>query len=389
MAMERETAARPLAATTRSALRARLGRRWRMLPVVLVALALIGLALRPAQSTQASPLAPDFTLPAASGVRGPLALHTLRGHAVLLNFFNTNCPPCIEEMPLLRQTAQAYRARGVIVLEVATGGDTVATAGAFARAHHQVSPVVVDVRQDVAWRYNVRGWPTSFFLDAQGRLQGEYIGPLDPQTVRNGLAQIGAIRCDGCTRLDPPSIAVTTSPSMDSTLSADVVFSPPRAAAWRPLRDQRGHLVTLASLRGKVVAVTFVSAVCTAQCPLVGQAITQVRHDLGRAAARLSIVAISVAPERDSSGAIRHFAAKAGWRGADWHYLSAPRRLLAPLWAAYGVYVGPPPKPGQDPEHYAGLYLIDPWGKLRAYYDVPFLAPRVAASVRALLSASR
>ena len=82
---------------------------------------------------------------------------------------------------------------------------------------------------------------------------------------------------------------------------------------------------------------------------------------------------------------MRHFAALSGWQGADWHYLSAPRAVLARIWKAYGVYVGPPTKAAQDPEHYAGLYLIDPRGRLRAYYHVPFLAPRVAAAIRALL----
>ena len=92
---------------------------------------------------------------------------------------------------MLRQTARAYRALGVVVLGVATGGDTVASARQFAAAQHLSYPVVVDEHQGVAWRYDVGGWPTSFFLDAQGRLRGQYIGPLDRQTVRDGLAQAG------------------------------------------------------------------------------------------------------------------------------------------------------------------------------------------------------
>jgi protein SCO1 len=171
----------------------------------------------------------------------------------------------------------------------------------------------------------------------------------------------------------------------DARLSADVVFTPARAASSFALRDQQGRTVALNRLRGQVVALTFVSAICTEQCPLVGKGLSQARHDLGRAASRLTIVAISVAPERDTPRTVRHFAALFGWQGVDWRYLSAPRPVLARLWKAYGVYVGPPTKAGQDPEHSAGLYLIDPRGRLRAYYHVPFLAPRVAAAIRALL----
>src|ERR671937_1487912 len=117
---------------------------WRALPLVLAAVLGLGLLLRPAQTARRTPLAPDFTLPAVAGGRGSLALHALRGHPVLLNFFNSKCPPCIEEMPILRQTAQAYQGQGVIVLGVATGGDTLDSARQFAAAQHLRYPVVVD-----------------------------------------------------------------------------------------------------------------------------------------------------------------------------------------------------------------------------------------------------
>ncbi len=359
-------------------------RRWGA-PALLVAVVAVGLglALRPATPARSIPLAADFTLPAAAGARGALALHALRGHAVLLNFFNSTCAPCIAEAPLLRQTARTYRPRGVIVLGVATGGDTVASARAFAAAQRLPFPIVADTHQDVAWSYDVGGWPTSFFLDAGGRLRGLYTGPLDTQTIRAGLAQAGAIACADCVHVDVPASAAPAS----NALSADAILNPVRPATPFTLRDQRGATITPARLRGKVVALTFVSAVCTEQCPLVGKGLAQVRHDLGPDAAHFVIVAISINPEQDTPRAVAHFAALSDWAATDWHYLSAPRRTLVPLFRAYGVYVqNPPPPGGQDIVHQAGLYLIDPRGNLRAYDDVPFLAPRVAASVRALLT---
>lgn len=375
-------------ATTRTIHRGWRARSLTILPLLLAAVVVAVLLLRPARQARTDLVAPGFTLPAVSGARGLLSLHALRGHAVLLNFFNSNCPPCIEEMPVLRQTARAYHAQGVLVLGVATGGDTRDSARTFAQAQRMTYPVVVDEHQDVAWRYDVAGWPTSFFVDARGRLRGQFIGPLDAQTVRAGLAQAGAVRCAQCSPLTVPAIGLAASAPSDTALSADAVFPPGHAASGFALTDQQGRTVTLRQLRGKVVVLTFVSSICTQQCPLVGKGLALVRHDLGRAAAHLAIVAISVDPEADTARTIRHFAVLSGWQGAGWHYLVAPRRVLAHIWAAYGVYVGPPPKPGQDPEHYAGLYLIDPRGHLRAYDDVPFLAPRVAASVRALLAAS-
>jgi protein SCO1/2 len=137
-----------------------------------------------------------------------------------------------------------------------------------------------------------------------------------------------------------------------------------------------------------VVALTFISALCKEQCPLVGKALTLVRKQLGRDAAKLSIVAISVDPELDTPQATRRFAADSGWPGADWHYLTAARATLAPVWRAYGVDVEAPPpifKQGQSIVHQAQVFLIDPRGRLRAYYDVPFLPARLVTTIRALL----
>src|SRR5581483_11534668 len=62
-------------------------RGWSLLALGLVAALGLGLALQPAAPVQGAPLAPDFTLPAATGSAPSLSLRALRGHAVLLNFF--------------------------------------------------------------------------------------------------------------------------------------------------------------------------------------------------------------------------------------------------------------------------------------------------------------
>lgn len=368
------------------------GRWWSVALLGLAAAVGLGFALRPAPALSALP-APTFTLPVASGGHGMLSLRTLRGHPVLLNFFNTQCDACIAELPTLRRAFRDYSKHNVVVLGVATGGDTVDTARQFAADAHLSYPIVADTHQDVAWRYLVAGWPTTFFLDAQGRVRGQFTGAMDAATVRNGLAQAGAIACSGCATVEnPPLNAPASSAMAENALtaqSADFVFSPPRPAPAFTLRDQQGRVITPASLRGRVVALTFVSAVCKGQCPLVGQTLSEVRRQLGRDASRLSIVAVSVAPEQDTPADIHAFARESGWLGTDWHYLTAPRPVLKRVWASYYVDVPPPPpvfKAAQDPVHQAIVFLIDPRGRQRAFFDVPFLAPRVAASVRVLLN---
>ncbi len=363
--------------------------RWSIVAIGSVAAFGLAMALRPASSTPAATLpAPDFTLPLAAGGSGQLSLRQLRGHPVLLSFFEATCAPCIEEVPVLRDAARRFRGQKVIVLGVATGGDTAFTAQAFARTHHLDYPVVADEHQEVAWRYNVEGWPTSFFIDAQGNLRGETSGGLTLDTVRGGLAQAGALHCDNCTAVAPPTLlSEATSNTAADALSADTIL-PARAAPRFSLRDQNGVFISPDTLRGKVVAFTVISALCREQCPLIGQALAQVHRQLGPAGKRLAIVAISANPEFDTPAATQAFARESGWQGTEWHYLTAPRSVLSGIWKAYGIYVAPPAPifKAATLDHQPYVYLIDPRGRLRALYDVPFLAPRVAASVRALLN---
>lgn len=364
--------------------RGRLGppRRLASLLAVLLAAALgLVLLLRPATPAYGAPLAPNFTLPVVSGGHGTLSLRQLRGHPVLLNFFWSGCEPCQAERPMLRTAFNTYSKKGVIVLGVAEASDNVATVQRFALAGHLTYPMVLDSQGGTFWRYNVGHYPISLFIDARGYIRGEVDSELTADSLRNGLAQAGAVRCDTCA-------AVVRPVSAPSNASGSDVFAPPYVAHSFALRDQRGAIVSLASLRGKAVALTFLSSVCTEQCPLAGRALAQVDHLLGKDASRFSIVVVSADPENDSPAATLSFALKSGWRGLNWHYLTAPRPVLQQVWSAYGVPIEAPSpifKGGIGLTHDASVYLLDTQGRWRAYVEAPFQAPQVASTVRALL----
>ena len=68
---------------------------------------------------------PPLALAALDG--GPVRLHALRGHAVLLNFWASGCEPCREELPSLARLADGHATEGlsVLAINVREGADTV------------------------------------------------------------------------------------------------------------------------------------------------------------------------------------------------------------------------------------------------------------------------
>ena len=133
------------------------------------------------------------------------------------------------------------------------------------------------------------------------------------------------------------------------------------------LRDQRGALVSLADLRGRVVAVTFLDTKCLDLCPLQASLLGRVQTDVG-SHVPFSVVVVSVRPEADTPATIATFATAHGLTG-KFYWLSGPRSQLAEVWNHYGVGVQ---VANGDLAHSSVIYLIDRSGFERVgFADVP------------------
>ena len=136
------------------------------------------------------PSAPLFTLPRLDA-DGSLLLASLRGKAVVVNFWASWCPPCKQEAPALQRLYDRYRARGLVVVGL-NQEDFTGDARSFMRRYGITFPVVHDRNKSMVGRYGVTGYPETYFIDRNGRLVGERItGPIDgndnPERVRQGV----------------------------------------------------------------------------------------------------------------------------------------------------------------------------------------------------------
>jgi cytochrome oxidase Cu insertion factor (SCO1/SenC/PrrC family) len=131
------------------------------------------------------------------------------------------------------------------------------------------------------------------------------------------------------------------------------------------LTDQQGQPVSLASLRGKVVLLTFLDPVCTSDCPLIAQEFRQADQMLGSSARQVELVAIVANPlyyQRDYTLAFdrqEHLAELPNWR-----YLTGTLPQLRQVWQQYAIAADILPAGGMV-AHSDVAYVIDSAGRTR------------------------
>jgi thiol-disulfide isomerase/thioredoxin len=111
---------------------------------------------------------------------------TWRGRPTLVNFWATWCPPCIAELPDLVALQDEFRSR-LRIVGMAVDEADVSRLRAFVRAAGLNYPVAMTT-PDFSERFpTVSVLPTSFLLDAEGRLLARVVGRVDPEVVRSWL----------------------------------------------------------------------------------------------------------------------------------------------------------------------------------------------------------
>jgi len=107
-----------------------------------------------------------------------VSLNQFRGQVVILNFWATWCPPCVQELPSIIAMQDRIRGKGIMVLGVSIDVDGDAY-HRFLKLRNVNFLTVRDPEQKVAAMYGTTGWPESYIIDRQGVLRRKFVGPVD------------------------------------------------------------------------------------------------------------------------------------------------------------------------------------------------------------------
>jgi len=195
-----------------------------------------------------------------------------------------------------------------------------------------------------------------------------------------GVVLVGAV---------PMAFAAANSRT-DAILTEGVNGTPQQSDSPAPpfsLVDQRGVPVSLSSLRGRTVALTFLDPVCTTDCPTIAQEFRQADSLLGSSAAKhTAFVAIVANPVYRDVSVVQAFDRQEQLDTVpNWYFLTGSLSALTQYWNAYGIDVDTLPG-GAMVAHSETAFVIDAAGKLRdSFSDDPGADSTTAASLATLL----
>jgi peroxiredoxin len=139
------------------------------------------------RGTAVGDLAPVFSLTTLDGET--VSWESLLGRPVVLSFWVTWCGHCRTQTPRLIAAHERYAAQGVqfVGISVNESRDSVAP---YVDQQSIPYPIVLDSDGAVGARYGVRGFPTTYFLDHEGRVAAVHVGELQAVDIDRCLAQL-------------------------------------------------------------------------------------------------------------------------------------------------------------------------------------------------------
>jgi len=138
-------------------------------------------------SVAARALAPNFTLTDINGRE--FSLESLRGKVVLINFWASWCPFCVEDMPLMQELQNDFKQQGLVV--VAINLEDAETARAFMQEHGYTVKTLMDADNQVSQLYKIEVLPTVVLIGRDGKIATRLMGAKSKSTLTEAIASAG------------------------------------------------------------------------------------------------------------------------------------------------------------------------------------------------------
>jgi peroxiredoxin len=148
----------------------------RVVGVILLAAVLPFSCSEEVQAPEIGKTIPEIVLPDLQG--DTFRLSKARGRVVLINFWASWCPPCVEEMPSLEKLHQTLRGKGLDVVSISVDDDR-DIVERFKKEHGLTFTILHDEGAKVANRFQTYKFPETYVVDREGRLIWKFIGPRD------------------------------------------------------------------------------------------------------------------------------------------------------------------------------------------------------------------
>ena len=166
-------------------------RAWLLLVLIFLFTIAAGCSTSPNEGIKTAPkkgaYAPEFTLINTAGEE--VSLSSQRGKVVLINFWATWCPPCLQEMPGIQSRYEMHK-ENFSVLAV-NDGDPQALVVEFRDRVGLTFEPLIDTRGSVGQLYQISAFPTSMFVDEHGIIQIVHIGLMTEAQLDSYLVNLG------------------------------------------------------------------------------------------------------------------------------------------------------------------------------------------------------
>ena len=155
---------------------------------------LLAVSTAPSEERGVNKPAPSIAGTLTTGTAFRLADY--RGKVVLLNFWGTWCPPCLQELPDLIALQEKYAAKGFTIIGLAENNDPRLTEAQYRIVlngfieKNGINYPNVPIPDGTKAAYGIEGFPTTFLVDKTGKVVYACVGPIDSAEIEKRVENL-------------------------------------------------------------------------------------------------------------------------------------------------------------------------------------------------------